>query len=84
MPIRIEKETVEKIRQELPELPHVKRARYVSELGLPEYDAGILTEYRPTAEFFEAAVAAGRKRKRRVQLDNGRHLPYFKGKRYFD
>ncbi len=59
MPIRIERETVEKIRQELPELPHVKRARYVSELGLPEYDAGILTEYRPTAEFFEAAVAAG-------------------------
>ena len=59
MPIRIERETVEKIRQELPELPHVKRARYVSDLGLPEYDAGILTEYRPTAEFFEAAVAAG-------------------------
>ena len=59
MPIRIERETVEKIRQELPELPHVKRARYVNELGLPEYDAGILTEYRPTAEFFEAAVAAG-------------------------
>lgn len=59
MPIRIEKETVEKIRKELPELPHMKRARYVSELGLPEYDAALLTETRPTAEFFEAAVKAG-------------------------
>ncbi len=59
MPIRIEPEFVEKIKQELPELPHVKRARYVQELGLPDYDAGILTDYRPTAEFFEATVAAG-------------------------
>jgi len=49
----------ERWRRELPELPAAKRERYVRDFGLPAYDAGVLTEDRPTAEFFEAVVAAG-------------------------
>jgi len=44
-------------RAKLPELPQARRARYRDELGLPAYDAQVLTEDRDVAEFFEAAVA---------------------------
>jgi aspartyl-tRNA(Asn)/glutamyl-tRNA(Gln) amidotransferase subunit B len=37
----------------LPELPHVRRARFVAEYGLPEEDAGEMTRSRPLAEYFE-------------------------------
>ncbi len=46
------------IRSGLPELPAVRRARYTSELGLPDYDAGVLTEERELSDFFEATLAA--------------------------
>jgi len=44
---------------ELPELPAARRHRYGQELGLSEYDARVLTDERPMADYFEAAVAAG-------------------------
>jgi len=44
---------------ELPELPAAKRHRYAEQLGLSIYDARVLTDERPMAEYFEAAVAAG-------------------------
>ncbi len=44
---------------ELPELPAAKRHRYAEQLGLSPYDARVLTDERPMAEYFEAAVAAG-------------------------
>jgi aspartyl-tRNA(Asn)/glutamyl-tRNA(Gln) amidotransferase subunit B len=46
-------------RAELPELPAHKRHRYSEQLGLSQYDARVLTDERPMAEYFEAAVAAG-------------------------
>lgn len=39
----------------MPELPRAKRARFMDELGLPAYDASILTADRETSEFFEMA-----------------------------
>ncbi|MBC7963769.1 MAG: Asp-tRNA(Asn)/Glu-tRNA(Gln) amidotransferase GatCAB subunit B, partial [Steroidobacteraceae bacterium] len=42
----------------LPELPELCRKRFISELGLPEYDAEVLTANRSLAEYFEAGVAA--------------------------
>ena len=42
-----------------PELPAAKRHRYAEDLGLSQYDARVLTDERPMAEFFEAAVATG-------------------------
>ena len=44
---------------ELPELPAAKRHRYAEQLGLSAYDARVLTDERPMASYFEAAVAAG-------------------------
>lgn len=56
VPIIITDEEIEKAKSELPELPEAKRSRYVSEFGLPEYDAGVLTASKVTANFFEATV----------------------------
>ena len=47
---------VEEIRDSLPELPAQRRDRFVSQYGLPLYDAGLLTVNRSPAEFFEEAV----------------------------
>lgn len=44
---------------DLPELPAQKRHRYVSSFGLSAYDARVLTEDRPMAEYFESVIAAG-------------------------
>lgn len=52
-------EWVEDVKRRAAELPHAKRARYISELGLSAYDAGVLTAEKETADYFERAVAAG-------------------------
>lgn len=59
MPIVTSDETIEEIRKTIPELPHVKRDRYVEEFALPEYDASQLTEERSVAEFFEKTIKCG-------------------------
>ncbi|MFL0774022.1 MAG: Asp-tRNA(Asn)/Glu-tRNA(Gln) amidotransferase subunit GatB, partial [Prochlorococcus sp.] len=46
-------------RADLPELAAAKRHRYADELGLSQYDARVLTDERPMADYFEAAVEAG-------------------------
>lgn len=48
-----------RIRAEIPELPDQRQKRYVEELGLPVYDAKVLTITKEMADFFEATVAAG-------------------------
>ncbi|RCJ17392.1 aspartyl/glutamyl-tRNA amidotransferase subunit B [Nostoc minutum NIES-26] len=58
-PIEVSNEQLEQWRSELPELPAQKRHHYESELGLSAYDARVLTEDRPVAEYFEGAIAAG-------------------------
>jgi aspartyl-tRNA(Asn)/glutamyl-tRNA(Gln) amidotransferase subunit B len=47
---------VEELRQRLPELPAQRKARLVLEYGIPEYDAGVLTGSRATADYFEQAA----------------------------
>lgn len=49
----------ERIRSEIPELPDARRERYVKELELSAYDAGVLTSSKEMADFFEAAIAEG-------------------------
>ncbi|MCX8123536.1 MAG: Asp-tRNA(Asn)/Glu-tRNA(Gln) amidotransferase subunit GatB [Spirochaetes bacterium] len=58
-PIEISKEYIEQLKHELPELPHEKRARFMQQYGLPEYDAQVLTSTRQLAEYYEAVVANG-------------------------
>ena len=57
VPLMISADWVEDARLCLPELPEAKRARYLAELGLPEYDAEVLTASRELAEYFEACTA---------------------------
>jgi aspartyl-tRNA(Asn)/glutamyl-tRNA(Gln) amidotransferase subunit B len=47
---------VEEIRSRLPELPEVKRDRFLSQYGLPLYDANLLTTSKALADYFEACV----------------------------
>ncbi|RMH46437.1 MAG: Asp-tRNA(Asn)/Glu-tRNA(Gln) amidotransferase GatCAB subunit B [Alphaproteobacteria bacterium] len=59
LPLEIEAEWVERIAASLPELPDEKKARFLAEYGVTEYDAGVLTAEREAADFFEE-VARGR------------------------
>ena len=56
MPIVTTKETIEKIRATLPELPEIKKAKYINKLGLTQYDANLIGDYKNVAEFFEASI----------------------------
>ncbi len=64
VPVEVPEAWIEEIRQSLPELPQQKFHRYQEELGLPEYDAEILTEELAIAKWFEEAVALGGEPKR--------------------
>ncbi|UOE94499.1 Asp-tRNA(Asn)/Glu-tRNA(Gln) amidotransferase subunit GatB [Alkalihalobacillus sp. LMS39] len=55
----IDDEWKERIRAEIPELPDKRKARYVEQLGLPAYDANVLTLTKEMSDFFEATVGAG-------------------------
>lgn len=55
----ISDEWVAEVRASLPEMPVARRERYVKELGLPEYDAMVLTLTREMSDFFEATLANG-------------------------
>lgn len=57
--LHISREWVDQIRRSIPELPDQRRRRYVEEWAIPEYDAGVLTATKKSADFFEAAVATG-------------------------
>ncbi len=56
LPVRLEEDYIEKIKATLPELPDDKKARFISELGLSAYDAGVLVADRDTAAYFEEAA----------------------------
>ncbi len=56
-PLSFSRELVEKIRASLPELPEAKFDRFISQYGLSAYDAGLLTESRALAAYFEECLA---------------------------
>ena len=57
VPIVVDAEWVNRVRNSLPELPDARKKRYVADFGLPEYDAWILTSTKVMADFFEEAVS---------------------------
>ena len=59
IPIEVSPEYIEEVRGELPEMPDARCKRFQEELGLPEYDANLLTLEKQTADYFEAVVAEG-------------------------
>jgi len=54
---------VERTRAEMSELPRVMAARFVADYGLPEYDAGQLTQSKATAAYFEAVATLSKQPK---------------------
>ncbi len=76
--IHIDEEWKARIAAEIPELPDARQKRYVEELGLPAYDAAVLTVTKETADFFEAAVAAGAEAKQASNWIMGELSAYLK------
>ena len=68
VPVELKGRWLDSIRAHLCELPVEKQRRFVSEYKLSDYDAGVLTAQRSTAEFFEQAVAVGGRPKRVCNL----------------
>jgi aspartyl-tRNA(Asn)/glutamyl-tRNA(Gln) amidotransferase subunit B len=56
VPVVVDDEWLSRIKASLPELPAARKARYIEQFGLPEYDAGLLTSSKHLADFFEEAV----------------------------
>jgi aspartyl-tRNA(Asn)/glutamyl-tRNA(Gln) amidotransferase subunit B len=85
VPVTTTPQGLEEIRSRLCELPVPRQMRYLQEYGLSDYDAGVLTSERSTADFFEWAVNAGGDPKRLCNLltqvglklanERGRDLP---------
>lgn len=58
-PITISQEWIDRVQSEIPEMPGERRHRYVTEYGLPEYDAHVLTLTKVMSDFFEETIKAG-------------------------
>ncbi len=56
-PVIVTDERIEEIRSTLPELAVGRKKRFVEEYGIPAYDAGVLTDSREIADYFEEAIA---------------------------
>ena len=59
-PLIISEDWIERTQANMPEMPLARKARFINEWGLSEYDADLLTALRSTADYFEA-VCAGEK-----------------------
>ncbi|MCA0150184.1 Asp-tRNA(Asn)/Glu-tRNA(Gln) amidotransferase subunit GatB [Rossellomorea vietnamensis] len=57
--LHIDQEWMDRIRAEIPELPDERKKRYVEEMGLPAYDAMVLTLTKEMSDFFQDTVEAG-------------------------
>ena len=59
VPMIISDEWMEEVRKTIPELPDARQRRYQEELGLPAYDAHVLTITKEMSDMFEQTVALG-------------------------
>ncbi len=55
-PFEIKKAWIEEIKRTLPELPHAKKERFIRDYDLLEYDAGVITQSKNLALFFEDTI----------------------------
>ena len=63
VPIVVTDEMIESIRALIPELPSAKRARFVKEYGITEYEAGLISASKDMSAYFEACAKLGAKPK---------------------
>ncbi|MCI0735565.1 MAG: Asp-tRNA(Asn)/Glu-tRNA(Gln) amidotransferase subunit GatB [Beijerinckiaceae bacterium] len=59
LPLEFDQAYVDALAAYLPELPDVKKSRFIGEYGVPPYDAGVLSADKDTADYFEAAATHG-------------------------
>jgi aspartyl-tRNA(Asn)/glutamyl-tRNA(Gln) amidotransferase subunit B len=81
VPVELTQQWLEDIKSRMCELPLKKQMRYVQEYNLSDYDAGVLTSERSTADFFDEAVKAGGEPKRLCNLLTQTGLKITKEKR---
>jgi aspartyl-tRNA(Asn)/glutamyl-tRNA(Gln) amidotransferase subunit B len=55
-PVFVSKDWMEQIRKTMPELPDARKNRYVSDYGLPTYDADVITSSKKLSDFYEECV----------------------------
>jgi len=58
VPVTIPQQWIDEIRETLPELPQERRARFVRQYTIPDYDAAVLTASKPLAGYYEEVVKA--------------------------
>lgn len=63
VPIVVTDDMIESIRALIPELPSAKRARFVSEYGITDYEAGLISASKSMSAYFEACAKLGAKPK---------------------
>lgn len=56
VPLRIDRHWIERVRENLPELPDEKKVRFVKQYDLPSYDAEVITSSKTLADFFEQCL----------------------------
>ena len=61
LPLELSPSLVADLRKELPELPDEKKARFVRDYALSDYDAGVLVAERETADYFESVLEGGKR-----------------------
>src|ERR1700719_603987 len=71
LPLVVDEKWRAQIAESLPELPEARRQRMVSEYGITEYDAQVLTDSKPLADQFEAAAKVAKNPKRVANLVQG-------------
>jgi aspartyl-tRNA(Asn)/glutamyl-tRNA(Gln) amidotransferase subunit B len=57
-PLVVDAARVDRVRETMPELPEARRQRFVAAYGIPDYDAGVLTQSAELAAYFESTAAA--------------------------
>ena len=60
---KINKEVVDEIRKNIPELPSERKRKYIKEYGLSEYDANIIIKNKEYADYFEECIKLGMDKK---------------------
>lgn len=58
LPVEVGQALIDKLEQTLPELPESRKARFIEDLKLPDYDAGVLTADKTTADYFESVLTS--------------------------
>jgi aspartyl-tRNA(Asn)/glutamyl-tRNA(Gln) amidotransferase subunit B len=79
-PLVVDVEWQQEVRAKLPELPEARRRRMVSDYGITEYDAQVLTASKTLADQFEAAAKAAKNPKRVANLVQGELMGRLKAK----